>query len=114
MTFPCGAATGFISIVKSVCKTQLGNQLSSFATLVYFQVGFNLSKLHFSYFHISKVSYTSNHNCHLNSILKVKYGMRAFLDPAQTKALGQVFDKAALGIGGHNFHLLTTINNFSL
>ena len=29
--------------------------------------------------------------------------MRAFLDPAQTKALGQVFDKAALGIGGHSF-----------
>ena len=25
--------------------------------------------------------------------------MRAFLDPAQTRALGQVFDKAALGIG---------------
>ena len=38
VTFPCGHATGFISIVKSVCKTQLGNQLSSFATLVYFQV----------------------------------------------------------------------------
>ena len=111
MTFPCGDATGFVSIVKSVCKTQLGNQLSSFATLVYFQVGFNLGKLHFSYLHISVLS---NGNCHLNSILEVKYGMRAFLDPAQTKALGQVFDKAALGIGGHNFHLLTTINNFSL
>ena len=38
VTFPCGQATGFVSIVKSVCKTQLGNQLSSFATLVYFQV----------------------------------------------------------------------------
>jgi len=71
VTFPCGQATGFISIVKSVCKTQLGNQLSSFATLVYFQV---------------------------------KYGMRAFLDPAQTKALGQVFDKAALGIGAFDFY----------
>ena len=42
--------------------------------------------------------------------------MRAFLDPAQTKALGQVFDKAALGIGGlspfdHNQQLF--IVNFS-
>ena len=35
----------------------------------------------------------------LSSFLQVKYGMRAFLDPAQTRALGQVFDKAALGIG---------------
>ena len=31
--------------------------------------------------------------------LQVQYGLHAFLDPAQTRALGQVFDKAALGIG---------------
>ena len=38
--FPCGSDIdqNFVSIVKSVCETQLGNQLSSFGALVYFQV----------------------------------------------------------------------------
>jgi len=71
IAFPCGARTGFTSIVKSVCKTQLGNQLSSLAALVYFQE---------------------------------KHGMHAFLDPTQTRALGQVFDKARLGVGAFDFY----------
>ena len=33
--FNCGRGE-FISVVKSVCKTQLGNQLSSYAALLYF------------------------------------------------------------------------------
>ena len=90
MTFPCG----FISIVKSVCKTQLGNQLSSFATLVYFQVSEKAKKSK-SFSSLTKdLTFAGN-----NVSRQVKYGMRAFLDPAQTRALGQVFDKATLGIG---------------
>ena len=35
--FTCGRGD-FVSVVKSVCKTQLGNQLSSYAAMLYFQV----------------------------------------------------------------------------
>ena len=35
--FSCGKGD-FVSVVKSVCKTQLGNQLSSYAAMLYFQV----------------------------------------------------------------------------
>ena len=58
----------------------MGNQLSSFATLVYFQV---------TQCPIHQIHYIS----------QVKYGMHAFLDPAQTRALSQVFEKKSLGIG---------------
>ena len=35
--FTCGRGD-FVSVVKSVCKTQLGNQLSSYAALLWFTV----------------------------------------------------------------------------
>ena len=57
--------------MKSVCKTQLGNQLSSYAALLYF---------------------TS------------KFGYHAFLDPVQTRALGQVFKTEKLSIGAFDFY----------
>ena len=68
--FTCGRGD-FVSVVKSVCKTQLGNQLSSYAALLYF---------------------TSRHGYH------------AFLDPVQTRALGQVFNISKLSIGTFNFY----------
>ena len=37
--FTCGHGD-FVSVVKSVCKTQLGNQLSSYAALLYFTLKF--------------------------------------------------------------------------
>ena len=45
---------------------------------------------------------------------KEKYGMRAFLDPAQTRALGQVFDKAALGIGRQIIRPLETLTTLAI
>ena len=68
--FTCGRGD-FVSVVKSVCKTQLGNQLSSYAALLYF---------------------TS------------RFGYHAFLDPVQTRALGQVFNTSKLSIGTFNFY----------
>lgn len=68
--FTCGRGD-FVSVVKSVCKTQLGNQLSSYAALLYF---------------------TS------------RFGYHAFLDPVQTRALGQVFNTSKLSIGAFNFY----------
>jgi len=68
--FTCGKGD-FVSVVKSVCKTQLGNQLSSYAAMLYFQV---------------------------------KHGYHAFLDPDQTRAIGQVFKKNQLGIGTFDFY----------
>ena len=58
-----------IKIVK--LKTQLGNQLSSYAALLYFAL---------------------------------RHGYHAFLDPTQTKAIGQVFKKERLGIGTFDFY----------
>ena len=52
-------------------KTQLGNQLSSYAALLYFAL---------------------------------RHGYHAFLDPTQTKAIGQVFKKEKLGIGTFDFY----------
>ena len=68
--FTCGRGD-FVSVVKSVCKTQLGNQLSSYAALLY---------------------------------ITSRYGYHAFLDPVQTRALGQVFNTSKLSIGTFNFY----------
>ena len=57
--------------MKLKLKTQLGNQLSSYAALLYFVV---------------------------------KHGYHAFLDPTQTKAIGQVFKTERLGIGTFDFY----------